>query len=62
MKKLFTALALSGFAFAYNPAFAQQKKTEPTKEDVKKADPAKEDKKKQDGKKEDKKKVKKGGC
>ncbi|MGH6611152.1 MAG: hypothetical protein ACRECQ_12935 [Burkholderiaceae bacterium] len=53
MKRFAAALALSAFAIAYGPAFAQEKKSEPAKEEAKKAEAKKE---------QGKKKVKKGGC
>ncbi len=61
MKTLMTALIAGAFALAHGPALAQDKKPEPTKEEVKKAEAKKTDKaeaKKDEGKK----KVKKGGC
>lgn len=61
MKTLLAALIVGAFALAHGPALAQDKKPEPTKEEVKKAETKKTDKaeaKKDEGKK----KVKKGGC
>lgn len=59
MQKFLAALTLGVFALAHGPIFAQDKKSEPAKEEVKKAE-AKDEK--TDTKKETKKKVKKGGC
>ena len=61
MKKLLAALALGAFALAHGPAFAQEKKSEPTTEEAKKAD-AKKDEKSEAKKTDAKRKVKKGGC
>ncbi len=75
MKTFFAALIIGAFAFAAGPTFAQEKKSEPTKEESKKADLKKAEtaeKEKSEGtekgekaeakKDEGKKKVKKGGC
>ena len=64
MKTLLAALIVGAFAFAPGPTFAQEKKSEPTKEEEKKAEAKTAEKAdkaeaKKDGKK---KKVKKGGC
>ena len=61
MKTLLAALIAGAVALAHGPGLAQEKKPEPTKEEVKKADAKKIDNaeaKKDEGKK----KVKKGGC
>ena len=61
MKTLLAALIVGAFAFTHGSTLAQEKKSEPTKEQVTKADAkktAKAEAKKDDGKK----KVKKRGC
>lgn len=61
MRTFLTALIVGAFALAHQPALAQDKQPEPTKEEVKKAE-AKKTVKAQAKKDEGKKKVKKGGC
>ncbi|HKO68101.1 MAG TPA: hypothetical protein VJU53_09890 [Burkholderiaceae bacterium] len=72
MKTLFAALIMCAVAFAGEPAFAQDKKSEPTKDESKKPDVQKTDKSEREKsehtekaaakKDEGKKKVKRGGC
>jgi hypothetical protein len=72
MKTLFAGLIVGALAFAGGPTFAQENKSEPTKNETKKADVKKTDKSeketaelavKADAKKDQgNKKVKKGGC
>ncbi len=69
MKTLLAALIAGALTFAHVPALAQEKKSEPTKEEVKKAESragekaeAKKPEKAEAKKDENKKKVKKGGC
>jgi hypothetical protein len=68
MKTLLAALIAGAFAFAHGPSLAQDKKPEPTKEEVEKAEAKKAETKKEKAeraeakKDEGKKKVKKGGC
>ena len=61
MKTLLVALIVGTFALTGGPALAEDKKPEPTKEEVKKAD-AKKTEKPAAKKEQGKKKVKKGGC
>ena len=72
MKTLCAALIAGALAFAGGPTFAQEQKSEPTKDETKKADVKKTDKgenekaelaqKANAPKDQGKKKVKKGGC
>ncbi len=64
MKKLLAALIVGAVATSSGPAFAQEKKSEPTKEEWKKAEAKKAERsgKAEAKKDEGKKKVKKGGC
>ncbi|MBA2411621.1 MAG: hypothetical protein M3Q28_03135 [Pseudomonadota bacterium] len=63
MRKLLAAIAVSAFALAHSPAFAQEQKSEPTKEEAQKAAGHKDEVNKTAPKKvEAKRKVKKGGC
>lgn len=61
MKTLLAALIAGAFVSAHGPTLAQDKKPEPTKEQVEKAE-AKKAEKAEAKKDEGKKKVKKGGC
>ena len=66
MKTLLTALIAGAFSIASGPTFAQEKTSEPTKEELKKAEAKKSQKAEakiaEANKGEGKKKVKKGGC
>ena len=61
MKTLLAALVAGAFAFGPAATFAQEKKSEPTKEQLKKAE-VKKAAQAEATKDEGKKKVKKGGC
>ena len=63
MKTFLAALITGAVAISGGSAFAQEKKSGPTKEELKQAPAKKADKDQAEAKKEEtKKKVKKGGC
>ena len=64
MKAFLAALIVGALSFGPSMAFAQEKKSEPTKEELNKAEAKKTEKaEKAEAKKDEgKKKVKKGGC